>query len=131
MRSALQRTFGYLLPTTLVVAGLHLVREPSLGEAFDGTASALFFTACFLGGAWLETRGRGRERSSGPAWPSVREGLLLGAIAWLAIWAFWNLPQTNALRVAPAAVLTVNAIANGVAGLVRLPASDPRRVALP
>jgi hypothetical protein len=130
MQSALYRTFGYLLPTTLVVAGLHLVREMSPGEAIDGAVSALFFTACFLGGAALEARSRAGGPGTAP-WKHVREGLLIGVGAWLAIWAFWNLPQTNALRAFPAGVFGVNLLANLLAGLVRLPAPDPRRLALP
>jgi hypothetical protein len=130
MRSVLPRTFGYLLPTTLVVTGLHLAREMSGGEALDGALSAFFFTACFLGGAMLEARSRAVEPAP-PAGKAVREGLLIGIVTWLAIWAFWNLPQTNALRAAPAVVLTLNALANGLAGLVRLPVPDPRRLALP
>lgn len=130
MRSALYRTFGHLLPTTVVVTGLHLVREMSPGEAIDGVLSALFFTACFLGGAVLEARSRAAGPGAVPG-KHVREGLLIGAGTWLALWAFWNLPQTNALRAFPAGVLLVNALANVLAGLVRLPVPDPRRLALP
>lgn len=130
MRSALYRTFGYLLPTTLVVAGLHLVREMSPGEAIDGALSALFFTACFLGGAVLEARSRAAGPGAAPG-KHVREGLLIGVGTWLAIWAFWSLPQTQSLGTFPAGVFTVNALANLLGGLVRLPVPDPRRLALP
>jgi hypothetical protein len=87
MRYALHRTFGHLLPTMVVVAGLHLVREWSAGEAVAGVISALFFSACFLAGAVLADRSSGRGPE--PAvWPAVREGVLIGTATWLVIWAF-------------------------------------------
>ena len=74
MRTALHRTSGYLLPTTLVVAGLHLARQWTAGEALAGVVSALFFTACFLAGAVLEARShRGGPRVSRDGPRSARD----------------------------------------------------------
>ena len=129
MRTALHRTSGYLLPTTLMVAGLHLARQWTAGEALAGVVSALFFTACFLAGAVLEARShRGGPRESG--WPAIREGLLLGTATWLVVWAFWNVPMTAGLSANAALGLGLNALANGLAGLARIQEPDPRRLAI-
>ncbi len=124
MRRVLQRTAGYLLPTLVIVTGLHLVREATAGEALDGVASALWFVVLFFAGAWLAARSGADEQ---PATAPAREGLLIGVLSWLALWAFWNVPQTEALRASGGTAFLLNSVASLAAGVVHLPRTRPDR----
>lgn len=126
MREPMRRTLGYLPPTVIVVTGIHLAREASAGEAFDGVVSGLWFAVLFLAGAWLATRGRADDDTR-TLTASMREGLLLGIGTWLALWAFWNVPQTQALRASAGLTFLLNSSVNLAAGIVRLPWPRPSR----
>lgn len=133
MRTTLHRAFGYLFPTLFVVTGLHLAREASPGEALDGVVSSLWFVALFLAGATLARRWSASpepvDQVSRGA--SIREGVLVGGIAWLVVWAFWAVPQTQPLRGSNALTFAINGAASLVAGGVRLPPSRATRFAEP
>jgi hypothetical protein len=124
MRRVLQRTAGYLLPTLVVVTGLHLVREATAGEALDGVVSGMWFVVLFFAGASLTARSGADEH---PAAAPAREGLLIGVLNWLALWAFWNVPQTEALRASAGTVFLINSVTSLAAGVVRLPRTRPDR----
>ncbi len=123
MSPLLRRTTGYLLPTLVVVAGIHLAREASFGEALDGVLSALWFVALFALGSLASARGLHAERGR---MEPVREGLLLALATWLALWAFWSVPQSQPMLAKAGGPFVWNSVASLAAGLVRLPRARDR-----
>jgi len=109
MKPVLLRTLGFAVPTFAVVVTLHLLKQASAAEAFDGAVSALWFVAFFLIGAWVAQRS-GLTRGSGGAASQLSSGAIAGAGVWGALWAFWALPFTASIRLEPGVVLTVNTL---------------------
>jgi len=92
MHSSMARTLGFAVPTVAMVTAGHLIAQNTVGEAIDGVVSGLWFTALFGVGAglrgWLD-RGRAASVATSPRRAAL-DGLLLGALTWGGLWAFWS-----------------------------------------
>ena len=129
MKTASIRALGFFLPTAFVVTALHVARDGSAGEWFDGLASSAWFALVFLAGAlavaWIGRRADATATVS--AARAVASGLALGCVTWVLVWAFWALPVTQPLR---EHALLVNSLAMLAAALAGLRIARSRHTAL-
>lgn len=133
MRTLGWRTFGFAVPTLALVTALHLVNDRSLGEALDGIVSGLYFTCVFVVGAIVSLfAGFALERETPEPHdlPSAAREALAGATAaaftWLALYATWAVPLTQAWRTNGALVFVFNSAAMAVSALLLAAIRDRR-----
>ncbi len=125
MHRLLMRIVGFAIPTVGLVTALHLDKQMSGGEAFDGVVSGFAFTLPFAVVAWLRSRLEG-DRASARARGAGQElvfGLFAALVAWGALWVGWSLPAVQPQR--PNAFWW-NCVVMAVAGLM-LPAAGRGR----
>ena len=100
MNQLSMRVLGFAIPTVAFVTALHLDKQMSGGEAFDGVVSGLAFTVPFAVVAWLRSRLEG-DRASARARGLGQEflfGLFAALVAWAALWVGWSLPAMQPQR---------------------------------
>ena len=94
------RTLGFAIPTVTLVTTLHLNRESTAAEAFDGVLSGMAFTLPYMVVSWLRSRVEGERVSNRVR--SHRAELLYGiaaaVVAWAALWVGWTLPAMQSQR---------------------------------
>ncbi len=115
MKPTVLRTLGFAVPTFAVVIALHLARQATPAEAFDGVVSAAWFVVFFGIGAWVAQRG-GLVREGASAAAHMWGGALAGIGAWSFLWALWAVPFAASLRLESGAVFAINTLTMVAAG---------------
>jgi len=136
-RQTAEQALGFLIPTVIVVTGLHLSKELSVGEAVDGPMSSFYFAAVFLCGALpaqCRARRPGGRKSPGR---NLVVGMSAGAGAWVLLFAAWSTAPADWASTLGRRVFVLNSavvliIGASVAMLTRSHASRPggRRTAM-
>lgn len=133
MRTLSWRTFGFAIPTLVLVTTLHLAGERSAGEALDGVVSGLYFTTVFLVGAIVALFGGFALDREAPEPRDAKQravealaGAAAAALTWLALYGVWTLPVAREWRANGVLVFTLNSAAMALAALVLAGLRDRR-----